>query len=94
MADKQLKPWERADRLLQKYEMINPDPTMVYVTDENTDNVTRIIADLLHYCAHQNSRVGPEADSYTELDAILREAEALYNSEGRPHERRSEGPSK
>jgi hypothetical protein len=57
MPDKELTSWERGDNVLHAYEKINPDRGMVYVTDKNYNNVTRIIADLLHYCAHQNSHL-------------------------------------
>jgi hypothetical protein len=83
LLDEPLKAWERADELLKHYELLNNDPNMVYVTDDNKDKVMRIIADLLHYCSRQNSRVGPDADCFIDIEKITREAEALYNSE--PH---------
>ena len=81
MAAEELKHWERADRVLQAYEKINADPGMVYVTDENHNNVTRIIADLLHYCTHQNSRVAPDAARHMDIDAVMAKARAIYSFE-------------
>jgi hypothetical protein len=46
MPNEELTHWERGDRVLQAYETINAAPDMVYVTDENNNNVSRIIADL------------------------------------------------
>lgn len=81
MADEELKPWERGDRILQAYETINADPGMVYVTDENSNIVTRIIADLLHYCTHQNSRVAPDAPGHMVIDVVMSKARAIYDYE-------------
>jgi hypothetical protein len=81
MAREELKPWERGDRVLQAYETINAAPDMVYVTDENNNNVSRIIADLLHYCAHQNSRVAPDAAKHIDIDALMSKAQAIYTFE-------------
>ena len=83
MPDADLKPWERADRLLKEYEGLNQDPTMVYNGKDNKANVTRVIAELLHYCSYQNSRVGLGAIGYLPIPDILRDAEALYRSEPR-----------
>jgi hypothetical protein len=81
MAREELKPWERGDRVLQAYETINAAPDMVYVTDENNNNVSRIIADLLHYCAHQNRRVAPDAAKHIDIDALMSKAQAIYTFE-------------
>jgi len=81
MAREELKPWERGDRVLQAYETINAAPDMVYVTDENNNNVSRIIADLLHYCTYQNSRVGSDAARHMDLDAVMAKARAIYSFE-------------
>jgi hypothetical protein len=81
MPDKELTHWERGDRVLQAYEKINPDPGMVYVTDKNYNNVTRIIADLLHYCTHQNSRVAPDASRHMDIDAVMAKARAIHSFE-------------
>jgi hypothetical protein len=80
MPDKELTSWERGDRVLQAYEKINADPGMAYVTDKNYNNVTRIIADLLHYCAHQNRRV-PDAGRHMDIDAVMAKARAIYSFE-------------
>ena len=81
MAHEELKPWERGDRVLQAYETINAAPDMVYVTDENNDNVSRIIADLLHYCAHQNTRVAPDDARHIDVDALMSKAQTIYTFE-------------
>ena len=81
MADEELKHWERGDRVLQAYETINADPVMVYVTDENANNVARIIADLLHYCTHQNGRVAPDAGKHIHIPTLMAKAQAIYDYE-------------
>ena len=81
MPDEELKSWQRGDRVLRAYETINAAPDMVYVTDKNHNNVTRIIADLLHYCTHQNSRVAPDAARHMDIDAVMSKAQAIYNFE-------------
>ena len=81
MPDKDLSHWERGDRVLHAYEKINSDPGMIYATDKNHNNVTRIIADLLHYCAHQNGRVAPDALRHMDIDAVMAKAQALYTFE-------------
>jgi len=81
MPDEELAHWERGDRVLQAYETINAAPDMVYVTDKNSNNVSRIIADLLHYCAHQNSRVAPDAARHIDIDAVMAKARAIYSFE-------------
>ena len=81
MPDEILTHWERGDRVLQAYGKINADPGMVYIPDKNSDNVTRIIADLLHYCTHQNSRIGPDAGGHMDLDAVMAKARAIYSFE-------------
>ena len=81
MPDKELTSWERGDSVLHAYEKINPDPGMAYVADKNYNNVTRIITDLLHYCTHQNSRVGPDASRHMDIDAVLAKARAIYTFE-------------
>jgi len=80
MPDRELTNWERGDSVLHAYEKINADPGMAYVTDKNYNNVTRIIADLLHYCAHQNSRV-PDAARQMDVDAVMAKARAIYGFE-------------
>jgi len=80
MPDADLKPWERADRLLDEYEGLSQDPEMIYSTyEDNRGMVVRVIADLLHYCMHQ-MRVHR---SFIDMDAMIQEAVAIYNSE--PH---------
>jgi len=81
MPNEELAHWERGARVLQAYETINADPGMVYVTDENNNNVSRIIADLLHYCAHQNSRVAPDDAKHIDIDALMSKAQAIYTFE-------------
>ena len=81
MPNEELNHWVRGDRVLQAYEKINADPAMVYVTDKNNNSVTRIIADLLHYCTHQNSRVGTDAARQMDIDAVLAKARAIYGFE-------------
>jgi hypothetical protein len=81
MPDKELTSWERGDTVLHAYEKINPDPGMAYVADKNYNNVTRIIADLLHYCAHQNTRVDPDASMHMDIDAVMAKARAIYSFE-------------
>jgi hypothetical protein len=81
MPDKELTSWERGDSVLHAYEKINTDHGMVYVTDKNYNNVTRIIADLLHYCTHQNSRVAPDASRHMDIDAVMAKARAIYSFE-------------
>lgn len=81
MPDEKLAHWERGDRVLRGYEKINTDPGMAYVTDKNGNNVTRIIADLLHYCAHQNGRVGAETARQMDVDAVMAKARAIYGFE-------------
>ena len=79
MPDEKLAHWERGDRVLRGYEKINADPGMAYVTDKNGNNVTRIIADLLHYCAHQNGRA--DAARQMDVDAVMAKARAIYGFE-------------
>lgn len=81
MPNEELAHWKRGDRVLQAYEKINVDPGMVYVTDRNSNNVTRIIADLLHYCTYQNSRVAPDAGRHMDVDAVMAKARAIYSFE-------------
>lgn len=81
MPDEELKPWERGDRVLRAYETINAAPDMAYVTDENSNNVSRIIADLLHYCAHQNTRVAPDDARHIDVDALMAKSQAIYSFE-------------
>jgi hypothetical protein len=80
MPDREVTSWERGDSVLHAYEKINADPGMAYVTDKNYNNVTRIIADLLHYCTHQNSRV-PDAARQMDIDAVMAKARAIYSFE-------------
>jgi hypothetical protein len=82
MPDADLKPWERAGRLLNEYEGLSPDPTMIYSSAEDEDNrdmVVRVIADMLHYCMHKMS----VNRTFIDMDAMIQEAIAIYNSE--PH---------
>jgi len=81
MPDEELTHWGRGDRVLQAYEKINADPGMVYVTDRNNNDVPRIIADLLHYCTHQNSCIGPDSDRQMIIDVVIAKAQALYTFE-------------
>jgi len=81
MPNEELANWERGDRVLQAYGKINADPGMVYIPDKNSNNVTRIIADLLHYCTYQNSRVGPDDGRHMDLDAVMAKARAIYSFE-------------
>jgi hypothetical protein len=81
MPDEELKPWERGDRVLRAYEKINAAPDMVYVSDKNNNNVSRIIADLLHYCAHQNSRVISDAARQIDIGTLMAKAQAIYSFE-------------
>jgi hypothetical protein len=81
MPDEDLKPWERGDRVLQAYETINTAPDMVYAADENSNNISRIIADLLHYCAHQNIRVAPDDARHIDVDALMAKSHAIYSFE-------------
>ena len=81
MPDEGLKAWERGDRVLRAYATINAAPDMAYVTDENRNNVTRVIADLLHYCTHQNGGVAPDPAKHMDIDAVMSKAQALYSFE-------------
>ena len=81
MADEDPKPWERGDRVLQAYGLINTAPDMVYVTGENGNNISRIIADLLHYCAHQNDRLAPAGARHIDVDALMAKSRAIYSFE-------------
>jgi hypothetical protein len=68
-----LEPSERADAILQEYEGLNPDPEMVYCDETHNEATIRVIADLLHYAAHQDSSVS--------IETITRAALDLYNAE-------------
>lgn len=81
MADEDLRPWERGDRVLQAYAKINTAPDMAYVTGENSNNISRIIADLLHYCAHQNILVAPDDTRHIDVDALMAKSQAIYSFE-------------
>jgi hypothetical protein len=82
MPDACLKPWERAARLLEEYEGLTQDPTMIYSSrkeEDNRDMIVRVFADMLHYCMHKMS----ENRSFIDIAAVLKKAIELYNSE--PH---------
>lgn len=82
MPDADLKPWERAARLLDEYEGLSQDPTMIYSTAEGEDNrdmVVRVIADMLHYCMHMMT----VNRTVIHMETMFQEAIAIYNSE--PH---------
>jgi hypothetical protein len=80
MLEQPFTPWERGDEILKDYEGFTEDPTMVYSGfEDNKDMVVRVIADLLHYCMHQMN----VKHSFIDMDAVIQEAVAIYNSE--PH---------
>jgi len=82
MPDACLKPWQRAARLLEEYEGLTQDPTMIYSSrkeEDNRDMVVRVFADLLHYCKHKMS----ENPIFIDTEAMIQKAIAIYNSE--PH---------
>jgi hypothetical protein len=84
MPDACLKPWERAARLLEEYEGLTQDPTMIYSSgkeEENRDMVARVIADMLHYCMHQNSRVAPDAARHIDIGTLMAKAQGIYDFE-------------
>jgi hypothetical protein len=76
MPDADLKPWERAERLLQEYEGFSQDPTMIYGALDNKQMVTQVAADLLHYCMHQNAKT----DRFINMEDMIQEAIAIYNN--------------
>ena len=72
MLEEPFKPWERGDELLQHYERLTDDPTMIYSGfEDNKDMVVRAIADLFHYCTQKN----------IDINDVTRKAKALYNSD-------------
>jgi hypothetical protein len=81
MPDEELTHWGEATASSEPTKRSNADPGMVYVTDRNNNNVPRIIADLPHYCTHQNSCIGPDSDRQMIIDLAIARAQALYTFE-------------
>ena len=80
MLEEPFTPWDRGAEILSHYEGLTRDPTMIYGGfEDNRDMVVRVIADLLHYCMYKTTATRKLID----MDAVIQDAIALYNSE--PH---------
>lgn len=80
MPDSELKPWQRGGRILEEYELLSQDPSMLPSSTDDEHNrkiVVRIIADLLHFCMLRMS----QTRSFIDMDAVIKDAIALYNSD-------------
>jgi hypothetical protein len=80
MPDADLKPWHRGGRLLEEYELISQDPTMLPSStdvEQNRKIIVRIIADLLHFCMHSITTTR----TFIDIDGVIRDAITMYRTD-------------